>query len=184
MRKGLLYLLAFGLGAASAAIGFLAYSGSSPLPVAAIIFPDKSALDGGTIGNDAFVAETGTLTGKGVPHPNNSVQVACYRDWMRCVVFRIDQTGSKISSVGWPMIFTISDWQPDRITAEDKNEDISGYPAACVKSTLNVLRGKSNSEVSAEFVEQPQNTTDPACRNTLTEAHKWSLENPGARKSS
>jgi hypothetical protein len=144
-----------------------------------IVFPDENSIDSARFGNDDFITATGTLTGEGVKHKNNAVQVSCYEPEKRCLVFQVEQIGdNQLGDIYPPSIFPISRWEPSLVVATSDNDSLSGYPSGCIRSTVNLGRESGHEKVSVEFVEEPINQADKNCQNTPNVVRKWTLEKP------
>ncbi len=108
-----------------------------------IVFPVASSVDMGRV-NDNYVGATGTLTGEGVRHENNAVEISCYKSEGRCLLFRVEQIGDNylnlIGPIGMPTVFLITRWDPSLVVATNDEDSLSGYPGGCIKSTVNLGR--------------------------------------------
>jgi hypothetical protein len=161
-------ILAFVIGAVCGIAATL-YFRPHPNHSTEIVFPDTNSVDGARMGSDDFLFATGTLTGEGVEHKNNLVQVDCYKSEGRCLVFEVDQIAeNQLGDVYWPLDFPISRWDPLLVTATTSENSLSGYPGGCIRSTVNLERESRHGEVSVEFVEEPINQADKICQNSPT----------------
>jgi hypothetical protein len=58
-----------------------------------------------------FVSISGTLTGDGVGHKNNTVNVSCYKDRFECLISSIEQIASnQLGSLYPPINYPITKW--------------------------------------------------------------------------
>jgi hypothetical protein len=171
-------VLAFVIGAIFGVVATL-YLEPRPSHTNEIVFPMENTIDLARFGNDDFIAASGALTGEGVRHKNNTVQVSCYKSEMRCLVFQVEQIGDNLlGDIYPPLVFPISQWEPALVVATTSQDSLSGYPSGCIRSTLNMARESSQEKVSTEFVEEPINSADQNCQNTPNVVRKWALEKP------
>jgi hypothetical protein len=62
---------------------------------------------------------SGTLTGDGVRHKNNSVSVTCYKTRQECIIFEVDQIGpNQIGRLDAPHIYPIGDGTNMRLSPQ------------------------------------------------------------------
>ncbi len=177
--RGIAFLGMFVLGACCGAVLTL-YFLPKPFHQANIIFPNKQSFDAARFGSDNFIVLNGTLTGEGLRHENKAVQIACYRDAMRCFIFHIVQIGDyplyQLGDLDLPIALSISRWEPNLVVATADDDSLSSYPNGCIKSTLDLVRNNGN--VDGELIEEPINSTEPICKNTPSSTRKWSVESP------
>ncbi len=132
------------------------------------MFPIKVVNDVGDI-----VGVTGTLSGKGVGYPNNTVGIFCYKSDAQCLTIVIEQIGfNHIGSVEPPGELAITAWTPTAITANSPSD------GACAQTTLNILRKTE----TIEWVQVPVNQTAPYCIHADTKVYKWTIEEPFWRR--
>jgi hypothetical protein len=158
-------------------VGATLYLQPHPYTTTEIVFPMANSVEGAFVGSDDFIYVTGTLTGEGVDHKNNLVQVACYKSDMRCLVFHVEQIGdNQLGDVYWPLAFPISRWEPLLVVAASDEDSLRGYLTGCIRSTVNLGRESSHQKVSAEFVGEPINQAEKICQNTPNVVRKWTIE--------
>lgn len=171
-------ILAFVIGAICGVVATL-FLEPRPYHTTEIVFPMENSIDLARFGNDDFIAASRALTGEGVRHKNNTVQVSCYKPEMRCLVFQIEQIGdNQLGDIYPPLVFPISRWEPSLVLATTSQDSLSGYPSGCIRSTVNLGRESSQEKVSTEFVEEPINQADKLCQNTPNLVRKWTLDKP------
>ena len=116
------------------------------------------------------VGISGTLTGDGVLFRNNTYSIWCIKDRAECLIASIGQmAGSKnlIGRLDYPYSMPTTKWTAyEVVTGDDPSE------WSCFKTTITIER-KSQ---TALWVQEPINQAKPACQNSDTKIHKWTIE--------
>lgn len=113
-----------------------------------------------------YVYVSGTLTGDGIDHRYNTVQVTCYRDRKVCLTNGIDGISNdmcQMSRLDSPAELAVDRWDENEVEA-------NGATGLCFKTTIVI---NFNTEV-ALWVEEPANKYDTNCPNAQT--HRWTIE--------
>jgi hypothetical protein len=121
---------------------------------------------------------SGTLTGDGVPHPNNSMSVTCQKAgtilayvWPgKCLVVRVNQIGdNQIGRIDAPEVYPIARWSNYEVVATDDPESLH----RCRITIISINRKTK----SVTWIEQPNPQADPVdCVNAETKRFKWTIE--------
>ena len=138
-----------------------------------IVFAAKLFTDLPNIGS---VEISGTLTGDGIAHKNNTISISCYKDRRECYIAYVEQIGpNQIGRLQNVDIFPITKWNADEVVAV---EDITEWN--CARTTI-VIERKSK---TAQYVREPVNQTRPRCLRFLDpKVYKWTIEDsPGWKK--
>lgn len=117
-----------------------------------------------------YVYVAGTLTGEGVAHRYNTVQVTCYKDRQVCQTNSIEGISKQycqLSRLDAPFELAVDRWDENEVQA-------SASSGLCSKSTV-IINLKS--EV-ALWVEEPRNTYDTSCAHADTRTYRWTIEKP------
>jgi hypothetical protein len=139
-------------------------------PSEKITFDSKEFSDSGDTGVNPYLYVAGTLTGVGIPYPNNSVSVTCYRDRGKCFVVRVEQIGGNlIGRITAPEEYPIARWTKREVVATD--DDNSGSPC---RITIISIERKTQ---AATWIDQTNPHANPVdCRNADTGRFKWTIE--------
>jgi hypothetical protein len=141
-----------------------------------IMFARKLFIDTKQTGMDFdFVAISGTLTGKGLPHPNNTYAVSCNKEYKACFVSFVEQIGhNQIGRMENPLAYPIVRWNDYEIVAQDEPS-----PIGCFRVTLTIDRRSQ----ALLWLEEPANQTKPNCKDADTNIRKYSIEDsPGWKR--
>jgi hypothetical protein len=141
-----------------------------------IMFARKLFVDSKEIGMDfAWVAISGTLTGKGLAYPNNTYAVSCYMEYKACFVSFVEQIGhNQVGRVENPLAYPIVKWNDYEVIAQE-----GPSPIGCWRVTLTIDR-KSQALL---WLEEPSNQTKVDCKDADTNIRKYSIEDsPGWRR--
>ncbi len=158
---GGLFLLLLG-----AAGGYFAHSIQATSKPIVYIFDDKRFMN-----SPDFIYAAGTRTGQGVPFPDNTWAIGCYREKMQCWTASVEGVSTDSCQIGrmeWPTPMPITKWTDQEIVASDETS-----PALCRKTTLSIDR-RSQTVV---FVAEPVNITNSLCGGASTTTEKSTLEN-------
>ena len=119
----------------------------------------------------------GTLTGDGVPYPNNSMSVTYERagttlnDWPgKCLVVEVDQIGdNQIGRIDAPQVYPIARLSNYEIVATDDPERLH-------RCRITIISINRKTEL-VTWIEQPNPQADPVdCVNAETKRFKWTIE--------
>lgn len=137
-------------------------------PSEKIVFDDKSFHESRG-GDDEAVYVAGTLSGDGVPYPNNSVSLTCEKKRGECFVIRVEQIGpNQIGRITAPDVYSIARWNQSEIVVSDYVD----Y-SHCRRLIISIER-KTQTVI---WVEQTNPQADPVdCRKAETRRVKWSIE--------
>jgi hypothetical protein len=122
---------------------------------------------------------SGTLTGEGVPYPNNTQVITCWKGRKECTVisvvapgerFRIGPPGFYIDRVTGPGFYPIISWTDNEVVAQEEEE--------CSRTTIRITRKSS----TVLWVQEPINQTQTWCAKSETRVLKWTIENPAYYK--
>jgi hypothetical protein len=126
--------------------------------------PDKS------VDHLGVVSVSGTLSGKGIGYPNNSVRITCAKEEMYCYSSTIEQIGyNQVSTLAPVSIYRITKWDASEIIANSPDD-----PTACARVTINLAR---KSQVVL-WEQEPINQSMLFCRRSSTSIYKWTIEDP------
>jgi hypothetical protein len=128
---------------------------------------------------DMSLEVSGTLTGDGVPYPNNSMSVTCDKpgtmpnvnNWPgKCLVVRVEQIGdNQIGRIRAPEVYPIARWSNYEVVATDDPESLH----RCRITIISIDRKAE----SLTWIEQPNPQADPVdCVNAETKRFRWTIE--------
>lgn len=134
-------------------------------------FYDSKDTSDPSLGVDGNIYVAGTLTGSGVPYPNNSVSVTCYKERRTCFVVRVEQVGHDlIGRITAPEEYQIVRWNEREVVATDDVE--TGGPN-CRIAIISIQR---KTQV-VTWIDQTNPHANPVdCRNADTGRFKWTIE--------
>jgi hypothetical protein len=140
-----------------------------------IVFAEKAFSDSRQVQQDSWVAISGTLTGDGLAHPNNTYTIGCFRDLHECRVASIEQIGpNQIGRMEIPLALPIVKWETQEVVAGDEPSKVE-----CSRATITIERDQG----TLLWVEEPVNQTRPSCKRSDAKIAKYTIEDsPGWKR--
>jgi hypothetical protein len=139
------------------------YQPKPTTPDPQIVFPDKIITD-----TDGYIILIGTITGKEIGYPNNTLYIRCSRDDRRCDVATVQQIGK--NQVGPIDLddYLVTRWDDGIVTAKENTEGTT----ACSAVTLNIIRHSGE----VQWIQEPVNQTAPNCIHADATVYKWTVQ--------